>query len=61
MEPTFVSIPGFDGKYEISITEPHQVIDTTTGLVLDEWYNGYGEEAVLLDGELYLITELLPN
>ena len=46
MEPTFVSIPGFDGKYEISITEPHEVIDTTTGLVLDEWYNCAGEEAV---------------
>lgn len=59
MEFNFVDIDGFNGKYEISIESPHIVRDKSTGCVIDEWYNGYGDVAVLLNGELYLITELI--
>lgn len=61
MDLHFVDIPGFDGKYEISIEEPHVVRNAITKIVLDEWYNGYGEAAVELDKELYLISELVRN
>ena len=59
MEVHFVDIPGFKGKYMISIDEPHLVIEKTTHHILDEWYNGYGEISVLLNNKLYLIDELL--
>ena len=56
---TFVSINGFNSIYEITTSKPHLVRRIGTNEILDEWYNGYGEEAVLIDNELYLITELL--
>ena len=59
MEVHFVEIPGFNGKYMISVDEPHIVIEKSPIRILDEWYNGYGEISVLLNGKLYLIDELL--
>ena len=68
MERHFVDIKGFNGKYEISIEEPHIVREKYTNRIIDEWYNGCGDVAVLLDsrselgetnGELYTIDELL--
>ena len=61
MEYHFIDIDGFDGKYEISIEPPYIVRDKSTGYVIDEWYNRNGDAAVLLNNELYLITELIPN
>ena len=59
MELHFVDIKGFNGKYEISIESPHVVREKITHRIIDEWYNGYGDVAVLLNDELYLIAELL--
>ena len=59
MELHFVDISGFNGKYEISIEEPHIVREKIAKRIVDEWYNGYGDAAALLNGELYLIGELL--
>ena len=68
MELHFVDINGFNGKYEISIESPHVVREKITHRIIDEWYNGYGDVAVLLNSqselgeandELYLIAELL--
>lgn len=56
---TYVPIKGFNNIYEITTSEPYLVRRIGTNEILDEWYNGYGEEAVLIDNELYLITELL--
>lgn len=70
MELHFVDIKGFNGKYEISIESPHVVREKITHShgelciakrIIDEWYNGYGDVAVLLNNELYLITELISN
>ena len=58
MELHFVDIKGFNGKYEISIESPHVVREKITQRIIDEWYNGYGDVAVLLNGELYLIDSL---
>ena len=58
MELRFVDINGFNGKYEISIESPHVVREKITHRIIDEWYNGYGDVAVLLNGELYLIDSL---
>ena len=67
MELHFVDINGFNGKYEISIESPHVVREKITQCIVDEWYNGYGDVAVLLNsqselgeanGELYLIDSL---
>ncbi|KAK8845152.1 hypothetical protein M9Y10_021334 [Tritrichomonas musculus] len=68
MELHFVDISGFNGKYEISIEEPHIVREKITQRIVEEWYNGYGDVAVLLNNsrsevgeakELYLIGVLL--
>lgn len=61
MEKHFVDVPGFEGRYEISIEEPRTVRTKVTKVVLDPWYNGLGDEAYLLDSELYLVDELIPN
>ena len=61
MDYHFIDINGFDGMYEISIESPHIVRYKPTGYVIDEWYNDRGDIAVVLNGELYLITELIPN
>ena len=58
MELHFVDIKGFNGKYEISIESPHVVREKITQQIIDEWYNGYGDVAVLLNNELYLIDSL---
>ena len=58
MELHFVDIDGFNGKYEISIESPHIVREKITKRIIDEWYNGYGDVAVLLNGELYTIDSL---
>ena len=59
MELHFVDIKGFNCKYEISIESPYVVREKITQRIIDEWYNGYGDVAVLLNNELYLIDELL--
>ena len=56
---TFVPINGFNNIYEITTSKPYLVRRIGTNEILDEWYNGYGDAAVLVDNELYLITELL--
>ena len=55
----YVPIKGFNNIYEITTSEPHLVRRIGTNEILDEWYNGYGDAAVLIDNELYFITELL--
>ena len=54
----FVDLIGFD-DYEISIEEPHIIRKKSTKNIIDEWYNGYGDAAVELNGELYLVSELV--
>ena len=56
----FVDLIGFD-DYEISIEEPHIIRKKSTNYVIDEWYNGYGDVAVEINGELYLVSELVRN
>ena len=59
MEVHFVDIPGFNGKYMISVEEPHLVIEKSPIRILDKWYNSLGEISVLLNGKLYIVDELL--
>lgn len=60
----FVDLVGFD-NYEISIEKPHIIREKSTHYVVDEWYNGYGDAAVMLtepdsnNEELYLVDELV--
>lgn len=61
MEYHFVDIKGFNGRYEISIEEPYIIRDKLTYYIIDEWHNNYGDVGVILNGEFYLITELISN
>ena len=56
----FVDLIGFI-NYEISIEEPHIIREKSTHYIIEEWYNKYGDAAVLLDGELYLVSDLVRN
>lgn len=56
----FVNLIDFD-NYEISIEEPHIIRDKNTHNIIEEWYNKYGDAAILLDGELYLVSDLVRN
>lgn len=55
---TFIPLNGFKNIYEITTTEPYLIRRIGTHQILDEWYNGYGEEAYFIDGRLYTLTEI---
>ena len=60
-ERVYEPLKGFGNRFEITTEAPYFIRRVGTKEILDEWFNGYGEEAVLIDNELHLISDLIPK
>ena len=59
--PKYTPLKDHENDYEISISPPYFVPRIGYEEHLDEWFNCYGDEAVLINNELYTIDELVEH